>query len=97
MPLSIILQPYRGSQFYWWSKPEYMEKTTDLPLCQVADNRVHLAMSGILTHSFRGDSSQAFTLIMGRMLDLPSVIELAPCKYKRVYFYFGVQKKLITY
>jgi hypothetical protein len=29
------------------------------------------------------------------MLDLPSVIELAPCKYKRVYFYFGVQKKLI--
>ena len=32
---------------------------------------------------------------MGRTLDLPSVIELAPCKYKRVYFYFGVQKKLI--
>jgi len=24
-------------------------------------------------------------------------IELAPCKYKGVYFYFGVQKKLITY
>jgi hypothetical protein len=37
------------------------------------------------------------TLVMGRTLDLPSVIELAPCKYKRVYFYFGVQKKLITY
>ena len=35
------------------------------------------------------------TLVMGRMLDLPSVIELAPCKYKRVYFYFSVQKKLI--
>ena len=35
------------------------------------------------------------TLVMGRTLDLPSVIELAPCKYKRVYFYFGVQKKLI--
>jgi hypothetical protein len=32
---------------------------------------------------------------MGRTLDLPSVIESAPCKYKRVYFYFGVQKKLI--
>jgi hypothetical protein len=32
---------------------------------------------------------------MGRTLDLPSVIELTPCKYKRVYFYFGVQKKLI--
>ena len=36
-------------------------------------------------------------MVMGRTLDLPSVIELAPCKYKRVYFYFGVQKKLITY
>ena len=32
---------------------------------------------------------------MGRTLDLPSIIELTPCKYKRVYFYFGVQKKLI--
>ena len=32
---------------------------------------------------------------MGRTLDLPSVIKLAPCKYKRVCFYFGVQKKLI--
>jgi hypothetical protein len=21
---------YGGSQFYWWKKPEYLEKTTDL-------------------------------------------------------------------
>ena len=29
-PLSRIFQLYRGTQFYWWMKPEYLEKTTDL-------------------------------------------------------------------
>jgi hypothetical protein len=28
MPLSAILQLYRGHQFYRWRKPEYLEKTT---------------------------------------------------------------------
>jgi len=29
-PLLTIFHLDRGGQFYWWRKPEYLEKTTDL-------------------------------------------------------------------
>ena len=35
MMLNATFQLYRGGQFYWWKKPEYSEKATDLS--QVTD------------------------------------------------------------
>jgi hypothetical protein len=58
-PFSAVFQLYHGGQCYWWRKPEYLEKSTDLPhvtdkLYYITLYQVYLTMSGIGTHNFRG-------------------------------------------
>ena len=53
-PLSTIFQWYRGSQVYWWRKPE-----DHRPIAShwqaLSHNVVHLALIEIRTHNISGD------------------------------------------
>ena len=53
-PLSIILQLYRGCQFYWWIPGENLRPVVS-HWWTLSDNVVYLALIEIRTHNFGGD------------------------------------------
>ena len=54
-PFSTIFQLYRGGQLYLWRKPDYPEKTTDLP-----------QVIALTTHNFSYKSKDIWNLLYTR-------------------------------
>jgi hypothetical protein len=48
------IQLYRDDQFYWWRKPEYPEKTTDLS--QVTDTLSHIVVTSTPNNEWDSNS-----------------------------------------
>jgi len=67
-PLSTIFQLYRGSQFYWWRKPEYLEKKQQQKLIQQTSNFIYIVIYLIYKNIY------IFVLVHLVQIDIENII-----------------------
>jgi hypothetical protein len=81
-PHTTIFQLYRGGRFYWWRKPEYLKRTTNLSQVTKSIN----ACSSVydLGHSDIQNSSEVLPLIIWFPLFLAKYLEIKCVKIGQI-------------
>ena len=97
-PLSTIFQLYHGGQLYQWRKPEYTEKTTDLP--QITDKhklfRVHLELITlvVICTDCTGSCKSNYHTIMITIKKFGK-LSVNKCKIERGYVFITIEPIII--